>query len=251
MIAAESIIDPFIKKLTKELPLKTKVVQHKNELHLSYNEHHCDISFYTTIPNCSFKGLTIAVDLLHTKTDKLISIIQAKLHYNRTVYARQCIARRITKNISNSFLDQYHLMSSTNSAFNYGLFDSGELVAVASFSKGRKMDRLKENQRSYEMIRFCSKEGISVSGGLSKLLNAFIKEVEPGDIMTYIDKQFGEGRSYYACGFKKHSETQSQQFLINKRTFERTYFRDTSFDDNAFYLTENCGNIKLIYTLED
>lgn len=251
MRSLEKIIDHFIQKLIKELPIDTKVIRNNTELHLTYNKHNCSIDFYQKKAACSFNGSKIPIDLLITKPNKLIAIIQAKLQYNRVVYARTCQVRRIDKKSCNEFLDAYHLMSSTNSAYCYGLFDSGELVAVASFSKGRKMDRLKEYQRSYELIRTCSKEGIRVSGGISKLLTVFVKEMKPGDIMTYIDKQFGEGNSYYNCGFKKHSETEPQSFLINKKTFERNYLKESEFDTDSFYLSQNCGNIKLVYTIEN
>jgi hypothetical protein len=132
----------------------------------------------------------------------------------------------------------------------YGLFDTGELVAVSSFSKGRKMNRLSDSMRSFELVRFCCKEGISVSGGLSKLMSSFIHDKQPGDIMTYVDKQFSNGKSYYACGFKKHSETEAHGFMVNSDTMERLYFSESTFDETKYYQTFNCGNIKLIYHLE-
>ncbi|MBL7917637.1 MAG: hypothetical protein JNM96_04515, partial [Bacteroidia bacterium] len=72
---------------------------------------------------------------------------------------------------------------------------------------------------------------------------------KPGDIMTYIDKQFGGGESYLKYGFKIHSEKEKQTFLVNKNTFERTPFAE-AFDKKVFYKTENCGNLKLVYKVD-
>lgn len=250
MRSSEKIIDHFIQKLIKELPNQTKHVLKDHHLELTYLQHHCSIQFFKEKPELhSSINYYIPIDLLVTKQNKLIAMIQSKLHYTRTVYARNCTIRRIDTTLATNFLNAYHLMNYAKSAFHYGLFDSGELVAVASFSKGRKMNRLKEDQRSFELVRFCCKEGISVSGGLSKLLTFFIEEKQPGDIMTYIDKQFSVGRSYTTCGFKKHSETPVQKFMINKKTFERNYYTNETIDTTEYYLAENCGNIKLIYTI--
>ncbi len=250
MRSPRSIIDDFISTLKKELPRDTKTTLKDDEAELSYGTHHCSLHFFKTHPQPEFKGLQIALDLAVTHKQKLISIIQSKLHYTRTVFARECTVKRIEQKIAADFLEEYHLMGHAKAAFCFGLFDTGELVAVATYSKGRKMNRLSANERSFELIRFCCKEGITVSGGLSKLLSFFIKEKNPGDIMTYVDKQLSDGRSYYACGFKKHSETEGHAFLIDKTTMKRSYYKGESFDNSKFYLAYNSGNIKLINTLE-
>jgi hypothetical protein len=155
--------------------------------------------------------------------------------------------------MANDFLDRYHLMNSTQSAFNYGLFHKDDLLAIASFSKGRKMNRLQTDERSFELIRFCSKSGITVAGGLTRLVKTFYLDRNAGDIMTYVDKQFSDGSSFVRAGFKKHSETPPNFFLINKKTFERIPMknRNATFNKTEFYLTQNLGNIKLIYDLKN
>jgi hypothetical protein len=189
--------------------------------------------------------------MLVTKEKQLLFMLQSKLQLNKKVFARKCSIKKITGPQSKTFLGQYHLMGYAKAAYHLGMFLNDELIAVASFSAGRKMNRLEAHQRSYELVRFCCKEGITVTGGLSRLLNYFVGEKHPGDIMTYIDKQFSEGDSYLKNGFKKHSETAPQQFLVNKRTFERRHYKGEDFDKKEFYLTENCGNIKLVYKIEE
>jgi hypothetical protein len=174
-------------------------------------------------------------------------MVQSNLGLNKTIFARNCAIKKILRKAAENFLEHYHLIGFTQSGFNYGLFYKDELVAVASFSKGRKMNRLPEGKRSFELIRFCSKSGITVTGGLTKLVKNFALEKQAGDVMTYIDLQWSDGRSFLRAGFKKLGESKPGNFLIDKNTFNRTYYTGEDFDAQQFYLARNLGNLKLIY----
>lgn len=167
---------------------------------------------------------------------------------NKTVFARNCTVQKIDKITAEDHFNKYHLHGSTTSAYNFGLFCKGELMGAASFSKGRNMNRLPQGKQSFELIRFCCKSGITVTGGLSKLMKHFYVERKAGDIMTYVDKQFSNGESFTKAGFKKHSETLPLDFKVNKKTFERFPIKGIEeFDENLFYKIQNFGNIKMIY----
>lgn len=153
-------------------------------------------------------------DYSETARKKIAAVLRSKLGLNKTIFARQCLIKKIDKETTHNFLNTYHLMNATQSAVNYGLFFNSELVAAASFSKGRKMNRLQENQRSFELIRFCCKEGITVTGGLTKLVKNFCREKNAGDVMTYISKELSDGTSFATAGFKKHSETERNIKMI-------------------------------------
>jgi hypothetical protein len=191
----------------------------------------------------------IHLDQLITSTEKIKALILSKLRSNKTIYARSCEIKKVEKETACVFFEKYHLMNATQSAFNYGLYFKGELVALASFSKGRKMNRLREDQRSFELIRFCSKSGITVTGGLSKLLKYFCEEKKAGDIMTYVDKQLSDGNSFIRAGFKRHGETEPHYFLVNRASFKRiSASREIDYDVKKFYLSRNDGNVKLVFT---
>lgn len=192
---------------------------------------------------------SIPIDYILRSPVKITSLILSKLQANKKIFARKCEIKKVDKETARHFLDAYHLMNSTQSASNLGLFYTNELIALASFSKGRKMNRLSPHQRSFELIRFCTKSGYTLTGGLSRLIKIFCEEKKAGDVMTYIDKELFDGRSFIAAGFKKHSETDPNYFLINKNTFERIPCKvDESFDAKKFYLTHNSGSLKLVYT---
>lgn len=261
---SEKIIDRFQKNLQRhfkqELKLSFKkgvlsIVAGKEELRFAiFKESICE--FYNSTP-CSVDDtvpgdikIHIAQDQLARRELQMFSIIRSKLQLNTTIFARKCQVKRINTTYAKLFLDAHHLMEYASAAFHYGLFFNEELFAVAAFSKGRKMDRLPADKRSFELVRFCCKEGVTVTGGLSKLLQHFIEEKEPGDIMTYIDKQWSSGSGYLKCGFKLHGETKKQEFLINKTTYERHNFKGEKFDPKKFYKVQNCGNLKLVYSID-
>lgn len=199
--------------------------------------------------NNSTNTICIPIDYIITRSEKITSIILSKLNLNKTIFARNCTIKKIDKTEAINFFDTWHFFESTTSASNYGLFFKDELIGAASFSKGRKMNRLPEGKQSFELIRFCCKSGITITGGLSKLMSHFCIEKKAGDIMTYIDKQFSNGDSFIKAGFKKHSETPPLYFLVNKKTFERISLKDKdeNFDKKLFYKTQNSGNIKMTF----
>lgn len=190
----------------------------------------------------------LPVDQAATLPQKIAAIVRSKLGLNTTVFARSCQLQKVDKVMAAEFLNRYHLMNAAQSAYQYGLFYENELVAIATFSKGRKMDRLPEQQRSFELIRFCCKAGITVTGGLTRLVKNFAIEKKAGDIMTYVDKQLSDGKAFVQAGFKKSGESRPVQFLVRKTTLERTYYTGEKFDAGEFYLLGNSGNLKLIYT---
>lgn len=212
------------------------------------------LSFYLADETCEIENhkqqAILSLDYLVTSPEKITAIILSKLHLNKTVFARNCDVKKIDKNTATAFLDTYHLMGSTQSGFNMGLIYKAELVALASFSKGRKMNRLESDKRSFELIRFCSKSGVTITGGLTKLLKNFYIEKQAGDIMTYADKQLSNGSAFIRAGFVKHSDIAPNYFLINRRTFQREILKDKDaiFDSDKFYRTQNLGSLKLIYS---
>jgi len=196
-------------------------------------------------------SLDIPADLLITSHEKITAIILSKLNLNKRVFARSCEINRVDKKKAADFLNTYHLLGEAAAATHLGLFYKKELLALASFSKGRKMNRLSADLRSFELIRFCTVSGITVTGGLSRLLNYFCKEKRAGDIMTYIDKQFSNGEAYKKAGFKVVSETGELQYFIHKKDQGRRMRLKENASPEDYYKVSGPGNIKMIYTCNE
>ncbi len=195
-------------------------------------------------------------DWVH-KNSIVLSILSSVLGLNKRIFARSCQIEKVNKQTAETFLNENHLLGYKTAYYKYALFYQKDVIAIATFSKGRRMNRLEANKRSFELISFCSKKGISVTGGLSKLISHFISELQPGDIMTYVDKDWSNGNSYLKLGFAIHSETAPQSFIFDKKNFIK-YFLEKAPENvlqelenhkENFEIFKNTGNLKLVYTI--
>lgn len=246
MTQKEKHIQSFLQQIQK---FKIDVVFKNNKYVFSHGHHQVEflIADETFDFSKNYQIPVIPYDYLVVSPNKIASIILSHLNLNTRIFARKCEVKKISKPSAEDFLNKTHLMNATSSGYNLGLFYLDELVCVVSFTKGRKMNRLEAHLRSFELIRFCSKSGITVVGGLSKLLKTFFDEKGAGDIMTYVDKQFSDGKSFIKAGFKIHSYKSANQFLIHQKTFQRVLFQNQDYNSKEFYLTQNEGSIKLVY----
>jgi hypothetical protein len=198
-----------------------------------------------------FRG-TIFEDQLIRMPEKIAALVLSKLGLNKRIFARNCQIGELTSGEAAEFLDRYHLLNAVPAAYSRCLRYHNEIIAVACFSKGRKMRRLPEDKRSFELMRFCCAHGITVAGGLSKLVRSFCREKGAGDIMSYVDKQLSDGASFIKAGFKIAGESTPNYFLVNRKTFERiAVSQDVDFDAEEFYMTANAGNVKMVFTPEE
>ena len=142
------------------------------------------------------------------------------------VFARNCLIRRIEKPVAAAFLTRYHRR------YFYGLFvrrstgagelrlEEGTLVAVASFSSARRWQKPQGEVRSYEWIRYASLEGVRVVGGMGKMLEHFIKEVKPDDVMSYADTRWPDsGNAYRKLGFVSEGKFERKGWVCEKFRF--------------------------------
>lgn len=195
-------------------------------------------------------------DLWITQPDLLLNRIAALAGKAKRIYARDTVAARIDKGVAMAFQQAHHLQVALPGKYRYGLFHKGDLVAIAVFSGGRKMNNQPDDYRSFELLRFCHKQGVQVVGGFSKLIDAFQQAFHPGDIMTYADKDWSDGDSYRKIGFSIAGETEPQRFWINTHTKQR-YDEHTLPEEikkvppharktQGYTPIQNSGSIKLI-----
>ncbi|SKB64691.1 hypothetical protein SAMN05660226_02484 [Parapedobacter luteus] len=188
--------------------------------------------------------------------DLLLNRIAALAGLAQRIHARDTVVARIDKQMAMAFQEDHHLQVALPGKYRFGLFREGELVAVAVFSGGRKMDNKAADYRSYELLRFCHKQGMQVVGGFSKLIDAFQQAFDPGDIMTYADKDWTDGSSYRKTGFAIAGETSPQVFWVDTRTMQRYYEQALPVEiqqkpaeerrNRGFVPVYNSGSIKLV-----
>lgn len=193
--------------------------------------------------------------------ERLSSIMGA----NATLPGRLTESRVIDKPLAQTFMEQWHVNGVVNSVYQIGLFLPARrwhylsekiqrqfttpqelLIAVATFGRLRKMNHLAEGYISGEMVRLATFGGITITGGLSKLLKKFQTEHTTNDIMTYADRDWSDGDSYAQTGFEFIEDKEAFEFLINRSTFQRTKSEQTNEVSNEFLIGRNAGSRKWV-----
>jgi len=194
------------------------------------------------------KGVYIWEDQWKHKQEAVKSMLCSKLGMNKTIYGRNTLIKKIDTKTANNFIDQFHLLGSANSRYKYGIFYKDTLVGVGTFSGKTKIPRKGIVFESYVLIRYCSLNGLTVVGGMSKLINTFIKEKKPDDIMTYADKDWSDGNVYKKIGFHLVDETPICTFSVNEKNGHRTLISKKEAVELSEKLSyaHNNGNLKFL-----
>jgi len=191
-------------------------------------------------PDC--RRFTIYEDLWFTKGSIIRNRLLANMGLGERVFARKCVVREIGAERVKSFMEENHLIGDAKSRFRYGLFDGEELVSAATFSSSRPMEREGRVVQSYEWVRYANRSSVRVVGGMGRLLNYFVNEVSPDEVMSYADKDWSDGDVYRKLGFVQIGETSPVEFYVNSETCERISVKklrnDRKYRDSAEF-TQN------------
>ena len=122
------------------------------------------------------------------------------------------------------------------------------------------MDKTKPDYQSIELVRFASRSGITVVGGLSKLLKYAVNQFNVDDLMSYSDRDWSTGKSFSKLGFENAGTTTPLKMLADKKEMKRLLisektkqtsvnFEDEKYD-NRFVSVFNTGNLKFRYRIK-
>lgn len=121
------------------------------------------------------------------------------------IYARKCEIREINKTEKDIFLNKNHIQGVDNSNIYLGAYFNNKLVSVMTFDNKRKMSKHKNEESSYELLRFATDIECRVVGVASKLLSFFIKKYNPKNIISFADRRWTldkDNNLYTKIGFK-------------------------------------------------
>lgn len=108
------------------------------------------------------------------------------------------------------FLNNYHIQQAgAPTAYNYGLYYDGELVALATFAKPRYA-----SDYDIELVRYATSR--PVQGGLGKLLKYSYKQLNWQSIITYALRDWSTGQLYNTLGFEYLGNTGPNYAYYNK-----------------------------------
>lgn len=159
------------------------------------------------------------IELIHvfetewaSSPDLVLSRIKAKLGVNDRIFARKCSIVNIDSKTARNFFDTNHIQGSCNASINIALVYDGRIVAAMSFGKSRF-----NKQAEWELLRYCSEQGVNVIGGASRLFNHIIKTITPKSVISYSDKRWNAGTLYSQLGFKYSHDSRPNYFYFAKR----------------------------------
>jgi G:T-mismatch repair DNA endonuclease (very short patch repair protein) len=130
------------------------------------------------------------------KTEIVKSVLLSKLGLNEKISARKCQIRQVSVSTQRDFLTAYHLQGYVNASQALGLYFEETLVQLITLGIPR-FDR----KYDIELIRFCSKSGVTVVGGLSKLIAHVKKQLPACKLITYCDASKSQAKGYISSGF--------------------------------------------------
>lgn len=155
----------------------------------------------------------------------------------QNIFARNCSVRRIDKPAAAAFIDRYHRLGDTTCRYRYGMFvdrttgsgelglPQGTLVAVSEFSNARRWAKGGRRISSYEWVRYASLDGVRIVGGMGKMLQAFVEDVRPDDVMSYADVSWPDGGdAYRALGFTEEGIVERPCFTCRKFRLKLTEY---------------------------
>ena len=182
-------------------------------------------------------------------------IIQDMLGQSQIIYAIQTEVSFINNDVAEEFCEKNYLQGGINSKYNYGLFYEGVLLSVMTFSKSRF------SKADYELLRFCTLKGHRVVGSAGKLLESF-RLLHQGNIISYADMRWSNGKLYSSLGFKLWDRSRPNYYytkdykklysknklskLLDKYDSEMTEVEN--MQNNGWDRIWDCGN--LVYILE-
>lgn len=143
---------------------------------------------------------------------------------NKYIAARKCEIRSVAPHDASEFLNQNHLQGSCGSRIRYGLYYKDELVALMTFGKTRHF--IGASNHDYELLRFCTRRGVSVVGGASRLFKHFINTYNPQSVVSYADRRWSVGGLYEKLGFNLYNiSAPNYYYVIKNQRKNRFNFR--------------------------
>lgn len=145
------------------------------------------------------------------------------------VYARECqIDNNVSQKETDEFLNKYHFQGTCRGQkIRIGLRDNnGELMEIMTFGKARY-----NKNCEWELLRLCSKHGISVIGGASKIFKEFVSNYK-GSIVSYCDLSKFDGNIYEQLGFelKNPNPSPSLHWYDGERHITNNLLKMKGFD---------------------
>lgn len=187
--------------------------------------------------------VTIFEDEWIHKPDIVRARIKNMLQLNMTrMGARMFTCKIVCAKTANTFCADHHVQGVGKTAHAYGLYMEDELSAVMTFSKLSVAKGSKSEANMWELNRFCLKPDLTISGGANKLFQAFLKDQNPQQVISYSDRRWNTGTVYAQLGFSLTHDTPPNYWYIDFKSLSRIHrysLRKSAQDDVTLTEWEN------------
>ena len=213
------------------------------------------------LKECNEKG----INLIQIFEDEWIGhkeIVLSKIKHilgfneNNKIYARKCEVKEIDKHFGYDFLDKNHIQGSVNSTVSLGAFFNDELVGVMSF--------IKDDENSWNLVRFATDINKRCIGVAGKLFKAFLRQYNPIYVKSFADRRWTlseENNLYTKLGFRLadvlppdyryvNGQKREHKFGYRKQKLHRKYGVPLEWTERQmteylkFYRIYDCGLYK-------
>jgi len=155
-------------------------------------------------------------------------IVKSKIKHTmgiteNVVFARKCKLEKIDFNLAKNFLNTNHIQGFCPFKIAMGLKLDGELISICTFGS-RKISGRSAN----EILRFTNKINYHVPGAFSKIMNQYIKEYEPEELITFADRSWSPDHNnlYSNNGFEfLYTTKPNYWYIVDKRRVHRFNYR--------------------------
>lgn len=210
-----SVWNVTYKKVPRTDTILFKIENHDFNIILDFLE--------TPYPFGSLNNICLSIDYFILREDALFSRLQSLFNQTKRIHARATSLQHLTKPEAEVFFEDNHLSGYVHGQHNYGLMQDGVLVAAITFAKGRNIKVYERSLRSFEWIGYCSLNGHTVVGGISKLISHFRGEKRVDHLVTYIDRAWATTKSLKKMGFELVKELSPLPFQVDFKTRRRVY----------------------------
>ena len=196
---------------------------------------------------CNNLGISlfhIRGDQWQNRKDIIKSMILNKCGLSKRIYARKCEIQHINKNVAMEFIEENHIQGTLKSSkYNIGLIYENELVSLISIGNPRY-----NKNYDLELLRSVTKKNLIVVGGFSKLIKYF-RSINNESLVSYCDRQYSTGISYYKAGFILHHISQIGYCYTDKRynIYHRTEFMKSKLKHKLEIFDENLSESENMY----
>lgn len=172
--------------------------------------------------------------------------------------ARKCTIESVSKSLTEPFLNTYHLQGFVGSTVYYGAFHGNEMVGVMTFKQ--------EKNDIWNLNRFATDTHYRLPGLADKLFKRFIKDKNPREVKTFLDRRWSHGNSnvYEKMGFsltetlppdyryvvknqRLHKFGFRKQILAKKYNLPLSMTEREMTEKLGFYRIWDCGLYKYVW----